>query len=211
MEAMMSTSTTVPRTTEDLCERFGAADEMTVKHKLPYIDEAAARFLAQCPFVIIATADAQGRCDASPKGDPAGFLHIADKHTVYLPDRPGNKMFQGISNILENPHIGLLCLIPGEEWTMRINGRARIVDDPTLLDQLSARGRPAQLAIEVTVEECYFHCPRSFKRAELWNPERFQRYEGDSWGKILAQRTNLAPSNVEKLEKHLEKEVKHLP
>ena len=132
----MSTSTMVPRTAEDLCERFGAADEMTVKHKLPYIDEAATRFLAQCSFVIVATADAQGRCDASPKGDPAGFIHIADKHTVYLPDRPGNKMFQGISNILENPHIGLLCIIPGEEWTMRINGRARIVDDPTVLDQL---------------------------------------------------------------------------
>lgn len=207
----MSSSSTALHTPEDLCERFGAPDDLTVKHKLPYIDEAAARFIAQCSFVIVATADAQGRCDASPKGDPPGFLHIADQRTLYLPDRPGNKMFQGISNIIENPHIGLLCLIPGEEWTMRINGRARIVDDPQVLEQLSARGRPAQLAIEVTVEECYFHCPRSFKRAELWNPERFRHYEGDSWGKILAQRTKLDPGKVEKLEKRLEEGVKHLP
>jgi len=207
----MGSSITIPHTAEDLCERFGAPDDLTVKHKLPYIDEAAARFLAQCPFVIVATADAQGHCDASPKGDPPGFLHIANERTLYLPDRPGNKMFQGISNIIENPHIGLLCLIPGEEWTMRINGRARIVDDPQVLEQLSARGRPAQLAIEVTVEECYFHCPRSFKRAEVWNPERFRHYEGDSWGKILAQRTKLDPSKVEKLEERLEEGVKHLP
>ncbi len=207
----MSTDHTVPQTTADLCERFGAADDLTVKHKLPYIDEAATRFLAQCPFVIVATADAQGRCDASPKGDPPGFIYIADERTVYLPDRPGNKMFQGISNILENPHVGLLCMIPGEEWTMRINGQAKIVDDPVLLDKLSARGRPAQMAIEIKVEECYFHCPRSFKRAELWNPERFQSYQGDSWGKILAQRTKLDASKVEKLEERLIEGVKQLP
>ncbi|MGE0824412.1 MAG: MSMEG_1061 family FMN-dependent PPOX-type flavoprotein [Candidatus Binatia bacterium] len=200
-----------PQTTADLCERFGAPDDLAVKHKLPYIDEAAERFLAQCPFVIVSTADAQGRCDASPKGDPPGFIYIADKYTVYVPDRPGNKMFQGISNILENPHVGLLCIIPGEEWTMRINGKAKIVEEPVLLERLSARGRPAQLAIEVKIEECYFHCPRSFKRAELWNPERFHRYEGESWGKILAQRTNLDAGKVEKLEERLAEGVKHLP
>jgi PPOX class probable FMN-dependent enzyme len=207
----MSSSPTAPRTAEDLCERFGPPDDLTVKHKLPYIDEAAARFLAQCPFVIVATADAQGRCDASPKGDPPGFIHIADERTLYLPDRSGNKMFQGISNILENPHIGMIFLIPGEEWTMRINGQARIVDEPSLLEKLSARGRPAQLAIEVKVEECFFHCPRSFKRAELWNSERFQKYQGESWGKILAQRTNLTPETAEKLDKGLEAAVNHLP
>jgi uncharacterized protein len=206
-EAKMST----PQTAEDLCDRFGPPDDLTVKHKLPYIDEAAARFLAQCPFVIVATADAQGRCDASPKGDPPGFIHIADERTVYLPDRPGNKMFQGVSNILENPHIGLLCIIPGEEWTMRINGQARVVDDAAILERLSARGRPAQLAIEVKVEECYFHCPRSFKRAELWNAERFQRYDGESWGTILARRTKLDPGKVQKLDERLAEGVKHLP
>src|SRR5713101_749116 len=140
----MSASQTAPSTPKDLSERFGEPVELALKHKLPLIDEAAARFIAQCPFVIVATADAPGRCDASPTGDPPGFIAVADECTLYLPDRVGNKMFQGITNIMENPHIGLLFLIPGEEWTMRINGRARIVDDPPLLERLSARGHPAQ-------------------------------------------------------------------
>src|SRR5713101_7000415 len=178
----MSASQTAPSTPKDLSERFGEPVELALKHKLPLIDEAAARFISQGPFVIVATADAQGRCDASPKGDPPGFLHIADECTLYLPDRSGNKMFQSITNIMQNPHVGMILIIPGEEWTMRINGQARVVDDPPLLERLSARGRPAQLAIEIKVEECFFHCPRSFKRAQLWNSERFQRYEGESWG-----------------------------
>jgi uncharacterized protein len=207
----MSVSLTTPRTAEDLCERFGPPEDLTVKHKLPYLDEAAVRFIAQCPFVIVATADAQGRCDASPKGDPPGFLHIADERTLYLPDRSGNKMFQSMTNIMQNPHVGMILIIPGEEWTMRINGQARVVDDPPLLERLSARGRPAQLAIEIKVEECFFHCPRSFKRAQLWNSERFQKYQGDAWGKILAQRTNLASDKAEELNKGIEEAVKHLP
>jgi uncharacterized protein len=207
----MSVSLTTPRTAEDLCERFGPPEDLAVKHKLPYLDEAAVRFIAQCPFVIVATADAQGRCDASPKGDPPGFLHIADERTLYLPDRSGNKMFQSITNIMQNPHVGMILIIPGEEWTMRINGQARVVDDPPLLERLSARGRPAQLAIEIKVEECFFHCPRSFKRAQLWNSERFQKYQGDAWGKILAQRTNLASDKAEELDKGIEEAVKHLP
>lgn len=207
----MSVSLTTPRTAEDLCERFGPPEDLAVKHKLPYLDEAAVRFVAQCPFVIVATADAQGRCDASPKGDPPGFLHIADERTLYLPDRSGNKMFQSMTNIMQNPHVGMIFIIPGEEWTMRINGQARVVDDPPLLERLSARGRPAQLAIELKVEECFFHCPRSFKRAQLWNSERFQKYQGDAWGKILAQRTNLASDKAEELDKGIEEAVKHLP
>ncbi len=206
----MSTAQVVPSNAQDLADRFGAPDQLAEKHKLAYIDEAAARFLKQCPFVIVSTADAQGRCDASPKGDPPGFIQIGDKHTLYLPDRVGNKMFQSISNIAENPHVGLLFLIPGEEWTMRINGHARIVDEPQLLRRLSARNRPAQLAIEVKVEECYFHCPKSFKRAELWNIDKFHKYDGDSWGTILAQRTKLEQEKAKELDGMIEESVKHL-
>ena len=206
----MSTAQAVPSNAQDLADRFGAPDQLAEKHKLAHIDEAAARFLKQCPFVIVSTADAQGRCDASPKGDPPGFIQIGDKHTLYLPDRAGNKMFQSISNIAENPHVGLLFLIPGEEWTMRINGHARIVDEPQLLERLSARNRPAQLAIEVKVEECYFHCPKSFKRAELWNIDKFHKYDGDSWGTILAQRTKLEQEKAKELDGMIEESVKHL-
>ena len=206
----MSTSCTAPSAPAELSKRFGAPEELAVKLKLPFIDEAAASFIAQCPFVIIATADAQGRCDASPKGDPPGFIEVADERTLYLPDRSGNKLFQSITNIMENPHIGLLFLIPGEEWTMRINGQARIVDDPPILERLNARGRPAQLAIEVKVEECYLHCPKSFKRAELWNPAHFRKYEGDSWGKIIAQRAQMEKKMAEQLDGLIEEAVKHL-
>ena len=206
----MSTAQAVPSNAQDLADRFGAPDQLAEQHKLAYIDEAAAGFLKQCPFVIVSTADAQGRCDASPKGDPPGFIQIGDKHTLYLPDRAGNKMFQSISNIAENPHVGLLFLIPGEEWTMRINGHARIVDEPQLLERLSARNRPAQLAIEVKVEECYFHCPKSFKRAELWNTDKFHKYDGDSWGTILAQRTKLEQEKAKELDGMIEESVKHL-
>ena len=206
----MSIQPTAPSTSQDLRVRFGEPHKLAAEHRLSYIDDAAARFLAQCPFVIVSTADAEGRCDASPKGDPPGFIHVADQHTVYLPDRAGNKMFQSIGNILSNPHVGLLFLIPGEEWTMRINGRASIVDDPPLLDKLSARGRPAQLAIKVEVKECYFHCPKSFKRAELWNTDRFHQYQGDSWGTILAQRTKLAKEEAEQLDEMIEQSVTDL-
>ncbi len=205
-----TTPITAPSTAEELKERFGDPHELAADHRLSHIDVAAERFLAQCPFVIVSTADAEGRCDASPKGDPPGFIHVADKHTVYLPDRVGNRMFQSIGNILSNPHVGLLFFIPGEEWTMRINGRASIVDDPPLMEKLSARGRPAQMAIKVDVEECYFHCPKSFKRAELWNAERFRTYEGDSWGKILAERTKMDKAGAEQLDSMIEQAAKDL-
>ena len=206
----MNTAQSLPTNAEELTERFGDPNQLAVEHKLPFIDEAATRFLEQCPFVIVSTADAQGRCDASPKGDPPGFINIADKHTIHLPDRAGNKMFQSINNILENPHVGLLFLIPGEEWTMRINGHARITDEPELLEKLSARGRPAQLAIEVKVEECYFHCPKSFKRAELWNADKFHEYDGDSWGTILAERTKMSQEQAQELDGMLKEAVKDL-
>ena len=114
----------------------------------PTLTKQRVRFVAQCPFVIVATADAQGRCDASPKGDPPGFLHIADERTLYLPDRSGNKMSEHDEHHAKS-HVGMILIIPGEEWTMRINGQARVVDDPPLLERLSARGHPAQLAIEI--------------------------------------------------------------
>lgn len=206
----MSIQATAPCTAEELKERFGDPHELAADHRLSYIDEAAELFLAQCPFVIVSTADTDGRCDASPKGDPPGFIHVADKHTMYLPDRAGNRMFQSIGNILSNPHVGLLFFIPGEEWTMRINGQASIVDDPHLMEKLSARGHPAQMAIKVGVEECYFHCPKSFKRAELWNAERFRAYQGDSWGKILAERTKMGNEAAEQLDEMIEQAAQDL-
>jgi predicted pyridoxine 5'-phosphate oxidase superfamily flavin-nucleotide-binding protein len=135
----MSTTFGSSKLRQTLCERFGAPDDLTVKHKLPYIDEGAARFLAQCPFVIVATADAQGRCGRlHRKETPRALFTLPTNTLCTCLIVPGNKMFQGILTISWRiPMSVCSCIIPGEEWTMRINGHARIVDDPKLLQSFS--------------------------------------------------------------------------
>jgi predicted pyridoxine 5'-phosphate oxidase superfamily flavin-nucleotide-binding protein len=121
---------------------------------------------------VIATASASGACDASPKGGRPGFVLVADPKTLYIPDYKGNALFFGMRNILENPHVGLLFMIPGVDWTFRVGGRARIVDDPPLLERLcqgDPSNRAINVAIEVTVEEAYFHCPKAYRAAKLWD------------------------------------------
>ncbi|PYM94217.1 MAG: phosphohydrolase, partial [Candidatus Rokuibacteriota bacterium] len=122
------------------------------------------------PFLLLATASASGRCDVSPKGDAPGFVHVLDERRLVIPDRPGNKRLDGMRNILENPHVGLIFLIPGREETLRVNGRAWIVRDEEILAKLSARDKLPQLAIAVETEEVFFHCPKAFRRSKLWEP-----------------------------------------
>jgi len=119
---------------------------------------------------LLATSSASGRCDVSPKGDAPGFVRVLDEHHLAIPDRIGNKRLDGMRNILENPHVGLIFLIPGREETLRVNGRAWIVRDEALLTTLSAQGKLPQLAIGVEIEECFFHCPKAFRRSKLWEP-----------------------------------------
>lgn len=152
------------------------------------LDEFATDFLARAPFVIMATADASGNVDASPKGDGPGFAHVEDERTLVLPDRLGNKLVFGHQNILENPKVGLLFLIPGTPETLRVNGSAELTADPALLEKLAARGRPALLAIRVTVEEVFFHCAKAFKRSKLWEPESWPERHRVSFGKMYAKR-----------------------
>jgi PPOX class probable FMN-dependent enzyme len=129
-------------------------------------------WLAATPFCVLATADAEGRCDASPKGDPAGSLvHVIDDTTIALAERPGNKRADGYHNILVNPHVGLNFLIPGRGDTLRINGRARIVRDAPWFDAMVVKGHRPQLAIVVEIEQIFFHCAKAFMRSQLWNPE----------------------------------------
>ncbi len=120
----------------------------------------------------MATADADGRCDASPKGDPAGSLvHVIDDHTIALAERPGNKRADGYKNILVNPYVGLNFLIPGRGDTLRVNGRARLVSDAPFFDQLVVKGHRPLLAVVVDVEDVFFHCAKAFMRSQLWQPE----------------------------------------
>jgi PPOX class probable FMN-dependent enzyme len=139
-----------------------------VRGRLHELDRA---WLAASPFCLIATSDADGRCDVSPKGDPRGFTLVLDDTTIVVPDRPGNRRVDGFRNILANPHVGLVYLVPGRGDTLRINGHATLVRDAPFFDDLIVRGHRPKLAMVVRVEEVFYHCSKAFLRSELWRPE----------------------------------------
>ena len=154
-----------------------------------HLDEFATDFLARSSFLVLSTADSEGHLDASPKGDDPGFVLVEDEHTLVIPDRPGNKLVYGHLNILKNPKVGVLFLIPGTPETLRVSGTAELSSDPELLGQLAARGKPAVIAIRVHVEECFFHCAKAFIRSRLWQPETWPERQKISFGRMLAKRT----------------------
>lgn len=127
-------------------------------------------WLAHSPLGFVATTDAQGRVDVSPKGDPPGFVHVIDDTTIAIPERPGNKRVDGYLNVLERPHVGTLFLIPGRGDTLRINGTARILADADYFDALTVAGKRPILALEIDVEEVFFHCAKAFMRSDAWDP-----------------------------------------
>ncbi len=128
-------------------------------------------WLAASPFCLIGTSAADGRCDVSPKGDPPGFVRVLDDTTIAIPDRAGNKRFDGFINILSNPQVGLLFLVPGRDDTLRINGRARLIRDAPFFDDMIVRGNRPRLALLVEVEEVFTHCAKAFLRARLWDDQ----------------------------------------
>lgn len=128
------------------------------------------QWLACSPLVLVGTSDADGRCDVSPKGDPGGVVHVLDEHTVVVPERPGNRRVDGFHNVLANPHVGLLALVPGRGDTLRVNGRAELLSDAPFFDDLVVRGHRPVLALVVHVEEVFFHCSKAFLRSALWDP-----------------------------------------
>lgn len=157
----------------ELRDLLGSPSERAVKKDVAVLDEHGRAFIARSPFMLLATSNGAGRCDVSPKGDAPGFVRVLDARHLVVPDRPGNKRLDGMRNLLQNPHVGMIFLVPGREETLRVNGRAWIVRDPELLASLAARGREPVLAIGVEVEECFFHCPKAFRRSELWEPARW--------------------------------------
>jgi uncharacterized protein len=127
-------------------------------------------WLAHSPLGFVATTDADGRVDVSPKGDPPGFVHVIDDTTIAIPERPGNKRVDGYRNVLERPHVGTLFLIPGRGDTLRINGTARILADADYFDAMTVKGKRPILALEIDVEEVFFHCAKAFLRSDAWDP-----------------------------------------
>ena len=141
----------------------------------PKLHPLQIEWLKASPFCVIATSDAAGNCDASPKGDPAGHLiHVLDERTVVIAERPGNKRADGYLNILANPHVGIISVIPGRNDTLRINGRARLVRDAPFFDDLAVRGQRPVLALVVEIDQVFSHCPKAFMRSELWEPSTWK-------------------------------------
>ncbi|MBS4751751.1 pyridoxamine 5'-phosphate oxidase family protein [Nocardioides sp. zg-ZUI104] len=160
-------------------------------------------WLAASPFCVIGTADAEGRCDVSPKGDPAGSLvHVLDEHTIAIAERPGNRRADSYRNVLANPHVGLEFLIPGRGDTLRVNGRARLVSDAPFFDDLEVKGHRPVLALVVDVETVFFHCAKAFLRAGLWKPETWAPEAVVPRRAVVAQRMERADTPLDQLDEY---------
>jgi PPOX class probable FMN-dependent enzyme len=149
-----------------------------VTKERPSLHPLQIEWLKTSPFCVLATSDAEGRCDASPKGDPAGqLIHVLDPQTIVIAERPGNKRADGYLNILSNPHVGVISLIPGRTDTLRVNGRARLVRDAPFFDELVVKGKRPVLAVVIEIEQVFSHCPKAFMRSGLWEPSSWPSAE----------------------------------
>ncbi|HYJ19418.1 MAG TPA: MSMEG_1061 family FMN-dependent PPOX-type flavoprotein [Burkholderiales bacterium] len=157
------------------------------------LNARAMEFIGKSPMLMLSTADAGGHATVSPKGDPAGFVRVENDRTLLIPERKGNKLIFTLQNILANPKVGLIFLVPGTCETLRVQGLAELLDDPEVCEKLSMRGNKALLAIRVNVTECYFHCAKAFLRSDLWNPDTWPERMTISFGEEIAARGGMTP------------------
>ena len=155
---------------------------------LDHLDVHCRNFLALSPLCVISSSRADGRADASPRGDlPGSLAHVLDDKTLLLPDRPGNRQLDTLTNLVERPHVGLVFFVPGWNETLRINGRVEIVNEPEFLTPLAVRGKLPILVLKVAVEQAYLHCAKALIRARIWEPEaRVERSRFPTYGQVLA-------------------------
>ena len=174
----------------DLRETMGDAMEIAQKKSIPSLDKHCRAFIERSPFLCIGTSGASGRADVSPRGDPPGFVQIIDDNTLFIPDRPGNNRLDTMTNIIENPNVGLLFLVPGFDDTLRVNGKAAIVRDEALAQAAVVNGKTPKVGIRVAVEEAFLHCAKAFRRSRLWDEEsRQDRRQMPSLGRMILEQT----------------------
>lgn len=184
---------------EEIEDMIGTPSKLAENKVVHHLDEDCISFIKASPFLVISTSNQSGNCDASPRGDKAGFVHILDEKHFIIPERPGNRRIDSIKNIITNSQIGILFIIPGLNETLRINGKAIITSDKNLLNQLEANGHIPSLGIIVEVEEIFIHCAKAFIRSSIWNPENWpKKKDYPSPSQMLARHTRTKKTEVEK-------------
>ncbi len=183
---------------EELRRSFEPIHEVAIQKELRLIDTHSRRFIEKSPFVFIGSQDNSGNADVSPKGDKPGFVRVLDDQTLAIPDRPGNNRLDTWENVVENPSVGLIFMIPGMNETLRINGQARLTLDADLCAQMHVSNRPALAVLVVKVDEVYMHCAKAFIRSKLWSPDTWPtRKDMPTLGEILKDQAKLAASAKE--------------
>lgn len=173
-----------------LRELVGAVNPLAERKVLTALDRHCRDFIALSPFLVLASADAQGGADASPRGDAPGFVTVLDDRTLLIPDRRGNNRVDSYLNVLASPEVGLIFFVPGVAETLRVNGTASLSRDPALLAPLAVQDRVPTLGLIVAVREAFFHCGKALIRSKLWDPEtRIDRGRFPTLGRIIADQT----------------------
>lgn len=185
----------------ELRELIGEALPPALAKERSHLHELDRQWLAASPFCLIATSGADGSCDVSPKGDPPGFTVVLDDTTIAVPERPGNRRVDGLRNIIANPQIGLIYLVPGRGDTLRINGRARLVRDAPFLDQMLVQGHRPVLAVVVEIKQVFHHCSKAFLRSQLWQPATWAPKAVPS-RPVIAQTLERPDETLEDLERY---------
>ena len=182
---------------------LGEPVQRAVDKALTSLNQHCKAFISRSPFVLIGSSNASGHMDVSPKGDPSGFVRVLDDSTLLIPDRPGNRRADTYTNVLENPNVGLIFLVPGMNHTLRVSGTAEIVRDADLLDSMAVRGKIPALALGVKVREAFFHCSKCAIRSDLWNAANWPDLEGlPSLAETLLEAAKL-PASLEEVEQHV--------
>ena len=196
---------------DELRANYGEVSHLASAKSRPALDKYSRQFIGLSPFLVISTADTQGRADLSPRGDPPGYVHVIDDNTILIPDRPGNNRLDTMANITANPNVGLLFFVPGFEDTLRLNGKARITDDPALLSASTVNGKQPVVGILVTVDEVFLHCAKALKRSKLWDPDsRQDRAQMPSIARIILEQTStpVAEPEAARIDAEVEEEYR---
>jgi PPOX class probable FMN-dependent enzyme len=189
----------------DLRGLYGEPSQLARLKQLDRLDKHCRTFIAHAPFLVIASAGADGGLDASPRGDAPGFVTVEDDRSLLVPDRPGNNRIDTLSNLQTNPEVGLLFLIPGIDETLRVNGRAELVTDPTILAAMTAQGKQPKSALRVRVREAFLHCGKALKRARLWSDDHKPATGAiPSLGRMIVEQVNPPGVSVEEAERRVD-------